>query len=263
MSELVDALVRRLQSAAEIHLDARVDSLARLGGVRKGYSLSFAASAEAPAETATFDAVILALPAERAAEVLQPVDPSLAAALAEIEYASSAIVCTSHSAADIAYPLDASGLVVPATEKRRILSVSFASRKFARTSPEDRVVLRSFVGGALQPEVLANSDDELVQIVLSELHEILGVRGKPRFAVVSRHMRAMPQYKVGHLDRVRAIENLLAAQERLALGGNAYSGVGIPDCIKSGELAAERVFGSLKSRQAGGLGILPQDAGRR
>ena len=92
MSELVDALVRRLQSAAEIHLDARVDSLARLGGVRKGYSLSFAASAEAPAETATFDAVILALPAERATEVLQPADPSLAAALAEIEYASSAIV---------------------------------------------------------------------------------------------------------------------------------------------------------------------------
>lgn len=94
----------------------------------------------------------------------------------------------------------------------------------------------------MQPEILEHSDDELIQIARAELEAILGVRGEPRFAVVSRHTRAMPQYHVGHLDRVRRIEELTAAHPRLALAGNAYDGVGIPDCIGSGERAAERIF---------------------
>ena len=150
--------------------------------------------------------------------------------------------------ADVANPLNGSGLVVPAVENRRILSVSYASRKFAGRAPEGDVVLRTFVGGALQPEMLDHSDDELIQIVRAELGAILGVRGEPRFAVVSRHKRAMPQYHVGHLDRVRRIEELTAAHPRLALAGNAYQGVGIPDCIGSGERAAERVFRALACR---------------
>jgi oxygen-dependent protoporphyrinogen oxidase len=193
--------------------------------------------------------VIIALPADRAADLVWPLDSVLAGALGEIEYASSAIVCTGHSLADIDHPLDASGLVVPAVEKRQILSVSFASRKFAGRAPEGQVVLRTFLGGALQPEILTHTDDELVRIVLSELREILGVRGEPRFTIVSRHVRAMPQYHVGHLDRIRRIEQSIAAQPRLALAGNAYAGVGIPDCIHSGQLAAERVFSSLVCRQ--------------
>jgi len=161
-------------------------------------------------------------------------------------------VCTGHALADVAHPLNASGLVVPAAEKRRILSVSFASRKFAGRAPEGEVVLRTFLGGALQPEILSHSDDELKQITLSELREILGVRGEPRFAVVSRHERAMPQYHVGHLDRVRRIEQLAAAHPRLALAGNAFDGVGIPDCVGSGERAAERVLSAVACRQAVG-----------
>jgi oxygen-dependent protoporphyrinogen oxidase len=96
---------------------------------------------------------------------------------------------------------------------------------------------------------LAHTDDELVRIVLSELREILGVRGEPHFSVVSRHNRAMPQYHVGHLDRIRRIEQSVSAHPRLALAGNAYAGVGIPDCVHSGQLAAERVFRSLACRQ--------------
>jgi protoporphyrinogen/coproporphyrinogen III oxidase len=102
-------------------------------------------------------------------------------------------------------------------------------------------VLRTFLGGSLQGELLAHTDDELVRIALSELSDILGARGEPRFAIVSRHERAMPQYYVGHLERVSQIEQLTAAHPRLALAGNAYRGVGIPDCVSSGERAAERV----------------------
>jgi oxygen-dependent protoporphyrinogen oxidase len=104
------------------------------------------------------------------------------------------------------------------------------------------VQLRTFVGGAMQPELMQLSDDEIRQLVQSELEEILGVTWKPDFTVVARWMRSMPQYHVGHLDLVAAIDRELSAFPRLALAGNAYQGVGIPDSIHSGELAAERVF---------------------
>jgi protoporphyrinogen/coproporphyrinogen III oxidase len=249
MSELVDALVSRIKSGGEIHLDARVCGLNRAANPLEGFALSFEAEAGTLTHATDFEAVILALPADRTAQLVWPLDSELGAALGEIEYASSAIVCTGHALADVADPLNGSGLVIPAVEKRRILSVSFASRKFAGRAPEGQVVLRTFLGGTLQPEILAHSDDELVRIVLSELGEILGVRGEPRFAVVSRHERAMPQYHVGHLDRVGRIEELTSGHPRLALAGNAYQGVGIPDCVGSGERAAERVFRALACRQ--------------
>jgi protoporphyrinogen/coproporphyrinogen III oxidase len=252
MYELVDALVREINFAGEIHRDAPVSSLLRAASPEEGFSISFADDHGNSTHTTTFDAVIVALPAYRAADLLWPLDSILAGALGEIEYASSAIVCTGHALADVAHPLNASGLVVPAAEQRRILSVSFASRKFAGRAPEGEVVLRTFLGGALQPEILSHSDDELKQIALSELRAILGVRGEPRFAVVSRHERAMPQYHVGHLDRVRRIEQMAAAHPRLALAGNAFDGVGIPDCVGSGERAAERILSSLACRQAVG-----------
>ena len=196
--------------------------------------------------------MILALPADRAANLIWPLASTLASSLSEIQYASSAIVCTGHSLADVSHPLNGSGLVIPAVERRRILSVSFASRKFAGRAPEGEVVLRTFVGGALQPEILEHTDEQLIEIVNAELGQVLGVRGEPRFAVVSRHNRAMPQYQVGHLDRLRHIEQLASEHSRLALAGNAYEGVGIPDCVASGEKAADRIFNSLTCRQTVG-----------
>jgi oxygen-dependent protoporphyrinogen oxidase len=192
-----------------------------------------------------FDVVILAVSADRAAALVGSIDSTLSSALGGIESASSAIVVTGHREADIADPLDGSGLVIPAVERRQILSVSFASRKFAGRAPAGQQVLRTFVGGALQPELLGRTDDELKQLVLGELGEILGVRGTPIFTRVCRHERAMPQYHVGHQDRVARIQTLLAVHPRLALAGNAYDGVGIPDCVQSGERAGERAFNAL------------------
>jgi protoporphyrinogen/coproporphyrinogen III oxidase len=249
MSELVEALVDRIRSDGEIHLDAPVASVLRATSPDSGYLLSFATKPGTSTHTTSFSAVIIALPADRAANLVWPLDSALGGALSEIQYASSAIVCTGHSLAEVAHPLCGSGLVIPAVEKRRILSVSFASRKFDGRAPEGDVVLRTFLGGALQPEILSHTDDQLIEIAREELGEILGVRGKPRFAVVSRHNRAMPQYHVGHLERVRRIEQLSREHPRLALAGNAFDGVGIPDCVASGEKAADRIFNALRSRQ--------------
>lgn len=200
-----------------------------------------------PQGTAEYDGVLLALPSYRAAEVVEAWQPALATALREIEYASTVVVVTGHRLDEIDHPLNAYGLVIPHRERRRILAVSFLSRKFPDRAPPGRVILRTFVGGALQPELARLSDEETVALVREELRELLGVRGAPEVCLVARHERAMPQYHVGHLDRVRRIEALQRQQPGLELCGNAYRGVGLPDCIHDGEAAAERLLAWLNS----------------
>src|SRR5262249_40040274 len=122
------------------------------------------------------------------------------------------------------------------------------SRKFPNRAPEGRVLLRTFVGGALQPELCALDDPALIGLVREELQATLGVRGEPDFAMVVRYPQAMPQYHVGHLEIVSEIERLTAQHPGLALAGNAYHGVGIPDAIASGEAAAERIWRGQEAR---------------
>jgi oxygen-dependent protoporphyrinogen oxidase len=184
------------------------------------------------------DAVIVAVPSTRAASMLRSCDPALASALADIEYAGSAVVSLGFAREDVAHPLDAAGVVVPRREGRRILAVSFSSQKFPGRAPAGSVLMRTFVGGALDPETAALDDDHLVRLVLAELRDVLGVRGSPQIVQVDRWQGAMPQYTVGHIDRVTRIQRLVTAHRGLALAGAAYEGVGIPQVIASGQAAA-------------------------
>lgn len=177
--------------------------------------------------------------------VLKTANPAASAALAQVEYASSAIIITGHDLNGIEHPLNAFGLVIPAIEKRQILSVSFLNRKFPTRAPAGKAILRTFIGGALQPEMMDLTDDQLVDTTLSELKSILGVRSKPEFAIVARYMKAMPQYHVGHLDRVAKISESLSGTPWLDLAGNTLGGVGLPDSILSGEKAAERIWAAI------------------
>jgi len=195
----------------------------------------------------SFSAVILATPAHEMSQALRSSIPDAAAELAQIEYASSAVVVTGHDLRGIDHPLNAFGLVIPVIEKRRILSVSFLNRKFPDRAPPDKVILRTFIGGALQPEMMDLTDGQLIETTLAELRSIFGVRSEPEFAVVARYPRAMPQYHVGHLDRVARIAGHLAATPQVALAGNTLGGVGLPDSILSGEKAAERIWESFTS----------------
>jgi oxygen-dependent protoporphyrinogen oxidase len=188
------------------------------------------------------DAVIVAVPAAAAAALLRSADPALADALAVIQYAGSAIVSLGFAREDVAHPLDAAGMVVPRGEGRRILAVSFSSQKFPGRAPEGSVLMRTFVGGALDPETAALDDDHLVPTVLAELRDVLGIRGGPQIIQIDRWQGAMPQYTVGHGDRVANIRRLVAAHRGLALAGAAYEGVGIPQVIASGQAAAGTVI---------------------
>jgi len=234
MSELLDALESRVRAAATVEFNRAIHSITPLPN--GGYHLT------AEDKTSwTVDGVIVALPAFRAAALISGWNRELARSLDRIPYASSAIVVTGHRLDDISHPLDAFGLVIPQIERRRILAVSFLSRKFEGRSPEGTVQLRTFVGGAMQPEFLDQDDASLVKMVREEL----GVTGEPLFHRVARYERGMPQYHVGHLDVVAEIERRERSHPAFALAGNAYRGVGLPDSIHSGEQAAERVFNAL------------------
>jgi len=197
------------------------------------------------AETLDADAVCIATPAYAAASMLHDLAPKLAGELAAIEHASSATVNLVYRREDVGDPVRAFGFVVPAIERLPLIACTYSSRKYAGRSPEDRFLLRAFVGGALFPEHLDQADDAIVDSVHACLARMLRIRARPLEAMVSRYPHSMPQYHVGHLARIDRIETALAAFPTLALAGNAYHGTGIPDCIASGDAAAERLVRAL------------------
>jgi oxygen-dependent protoporphyrinogen oxidase len=237
MSSMVRSLARCLPPE-RLHLNSPVQAITTTGQMWKVTLSSDASPASASPE---FDGIVVALPAPHAAVVLESVDGALSGELSAIEYASCAIVCLGFNRDQFGDPLDGFGFVVPHSERRRIIAGSFASLKFPGRAPEQQVLVRVFIGGALQPEMLKLSDAELTRIAREELAELLRMKGEPIFSEVVRWMRSMPQYHVGHLDRVARIESLTAAHPGLALAGNAYRGVGIPQCIASGQAEAERL----------------------
>jgi oxygen-dependent protoporphyrinogen oxidase len=241
METLIRALADRLPPEA-VRLKARVAGLERdASGWRVGI----------PGEPAlTVDAVILAAEAHQAARLLRYLDPSLAHLLEGIAYASSATVTLALSRADVAHPLDGFGFVVPHAERRPVLAGTFSSVKYPGRAPAGHVLLRVFMGGALDEGALAQPDEALVATARRELAALLGVSGEPLFTRVARYPRAMPQYHVGHLARVEAIERAVARLPGLALAGGAYRGVGIADCVRSAEDAAVGVQESLAGRPA-------------
>ncbi len=197
-------------------------------------------------ETHDVDAVVVAIPGPAASRLLAEVDPVCSQRLGEIHYASCSIASLAYRRDQIAHRLDGFGFVVPLRERRSILSGSFSSVKYAGRAPEGRVLLRAFIGGACQPELAELPDDELIATAHREFTQLLGIRGEPQRVQVSRHPQTMAQYYVGHKQRVEQIESRLARYRGLFMAGNAFEGVGIPQCIHRGEKTAEQVVRSLR-----------------
>jgi len=237
MQQLLDTLEQRIVAQTRKRMGPRVKMLRRL---ETGWEVTPEHGA-----SQVFDGVILAVPVHVASALLATVDSELSRLLGGIESASSAIVITGHDLSRIRHPMDAFGVVIPHCEGRRILATSFLSRKFSGRAPAGKIILRTFVGGAMQPEELQQDDDRLLQSVLRELGDIFGIEGSPEFSEVARYPQGMPQYTVGHLDRVREIDAQAQSYPTLKLAGNYFRGVGVPDCIQSGEQAAESLLASL------------------
>ncbi len=233
MGELIAALASRLPSDA-VRLKHRVGGIERRG-VQWRVTTEEAGAIDA-------DAVIVATETHAASRLLRYVDPPLATMLETIPYASSATVSLGYRRADVAHPLDGFGFVVPRAEHRDLLACTFSSVKYPGRAPERHVLIRCFVGGALNAAALERSDDEIVERVRRELGEALGITAAPMLTRVARHPASMPQYAVGHLTTVETIERRLAAIPGLLLAGGGYRGVGIADCVRSGEAAADAAF---------------------
>lgn len=196
-------------------------------------------------ETLDADAVCLATPAYATSRLLESVSPELSRSLNTIEYASSATVNLVYRREDITHPLDGFGFVVPAVEKRTLLACTFSSVKYPGRAGAGTVLVRAFVGGALFPEAYEMPDDRMLAGVGRDLRDLIGVRADPVDSVITRWPRSMPQYNVGHLERVTRLEEEAGRHATLALAGAAYRGVGIPDCVRSGEAAGERLVTAL------------------
>jgi len=194
-----------------------------------------------------FDALVIAAPSYEAARLLKPVESQLASDLAAIAHSGTVVLSVGYPRQQISHPLDGMGAVVPSVEGSPILAISFSSQKYPHRAPEGQVLLRIFAGGARRHDLLDRSEADLESILLPEAGRLLGIRGEPVFRNLARWPNTMPQYHLGHKDLVSRIETQSQRLANFSLAGNAYHGVGMPHCIHSGELAAERVLGRAKA----------------
>ena len=237
MQQLTD----RMADAAgrkSIHTGAAVTSLQRTSGDGWRVSLSDGSSVDG-------DAVIIATEAWAAEPLIRPHDAAIADALANIPTSSSATVSVAFNESEVGFDLNAFGVLCPLVEGRALMAATYSSTKWPGRAPAGKVLLRGFVGGPHNQEIVKRPDEELIQTVLAEFRDILGLNpfAKPLFSRVFRWHRGMPQYTLGHLERVTLIENHSAQIPGLAFAGGCYRGVGIPNCIESGERAVSKVLG--------------------
>lgn len=235
LEDLVKAIAARLPPGS-LKFGSRVSALAKSAA---GWDVA------TDGGSVRADAVVVALPPPRTLEVVRGVDEELTGALEGIPASSAATLNLAYRASDVPHPLDGAGLVIPATEKTTMMALSFSSRKYARRAPDGMVLLRAFIGGALHQHVYRMDDAAIVAGVKQDVANLLGIRAEPVMTLMSRHEGAMPQYLLGHLDRVATIERRLGELAGLALAGNGYRGVGVPDCIASAAAAAAKVLAEL------------------
>jgi protoporphyrinogen/coproporphyrinogen III oxidase len=232
MQHLVEVLVPRLNQASLL-INTTVQSIQHQAGE---WTVSAGLNSD------QFDAVILALPALAAARILSNFSAELAAELAAIQYSSSITVGLGYDG-DIRQSLPPGfGFLVPRSEGKRLLAATFVHNKFPHRALEDRALLRCFFAGSNAEDIWQLSDDAIIAVVRNDLQQILGLRSVPLFACVYKWKSAMAQYGVGHLERLDRIECLRQQLPGLALAGNGYRGIGVPDCVRSGQEAAKQAL---------------------
>jgi oxygen-dependent protoporphyrinogen oxidase len=237
MQQLVETLVPRLNPTSLV-TNTRVQSIQQEAG---GWTVS------AGRKLDRVDAVILALPTHAAAQLLAVSSPELSAELAAIDYTSSITVGLGYDR-NVRQSLPPGfGFLVPRSEGKRLLAATFLHNKFPHRAPEDRALLRCFFAGSTAENIWQQSDDAIIVIVRNELQQILGLRAAPLFARVYKWKSAMAQYGVGHLERLDRIERIRQQLPGLALAGNGYRGIGVPDCVRSGQEAAKQLLNLEKS----------------
>jgi oxygen-dependent protoporphyrinogen oxidase len=232
LSSFASALCDKLPEGS-VRTSAEVISVAKSDSV---YTLKLSSGEEVAA-----DRVVLCAPANKAAVMLSGLNKDLASEIAGIPFSTTATVSMAYSAKGFSHPLDGFGFVVDRREKRTVMAATYSSTKFPGRVPQDKVLIRCFLGGAGREASVSGSDKELIAAVRSDIKDMIGVTEEPLEARTYLWRSANPQYNVGHADRVNRIEKMLELQTGLVLAGASYKGVGIPDCVRSGQDAARQI----------------------
>lgn len=226
--------------AALTNVEIRVDCpLSSISKTHAGWSLEMNGHQQ-NVERLHVDGCVLAIPARISGQFLKSSDPVLGQLLSQIEAASSAVVVLGIDRSRLR-SFDGFGIIVPSILKRQVIATSFSSNKFSNRAPAGKALVRCFIGGALQSELVELEDEQLIRIACDELKRTVGLNGVPELTRVVRWRQCMPQYHLGHLDLVVRIESLVSKHTGLEVAGNSYRGVGIPACIQSGFEAIDRL----------------------
>ncbi|MBZ0221290.1 MAG: protoporphyrinogen oxidase [Candidatus Methylomirabilis sp.] len=243
LSELIETLTSGLEGMERTVLRKGVQAVS-IEKAGAGYRVTLEGGGSIGA-----DAVIVAAPAWAAASILKGEDAALSEKLLTIPYVSTATVSIAFKKKDIKHPMNGFGFVVPKVEGRKIMAATWTSVKFAGRAPDDSVLIRCFVGGSKNAELVSLGDAEMIKLVREELRDIMGIGAEPVLAKVFRWRNSMPQYTIGHEERVAWIDERLKNHPGLYLAGSAYYGIGISDSIRYGEVVAKRVVNQLTANR--------------
>ncbi len=190
-------------------------------------------------------ALVVATPAWVSASLVKGFDERLSGLLLTIPYVSTATISMGFDKKGFSHPMDGFGFVVPEVEGRTIMACTWTSSKWDARAPQDKALLRCFVGGAKRGELVSMKDEPLAELVTKDLRDIMGIHTRPLFVRIYRWHRAMPQYTIGHMERVSSIEKLCEKHHALYLTGSAYRGIGISDTVRDAQTTAERLINTL------------------
>jgi oxygen-dependent protoporphyrinogen oxidase len=232
LGQMVGAIEARIAGKTEL-VRGRVEAIERAGA---GYRV------RVTGDWIAADHLVLACEAHAAAPLIAPLDARIAELLSAVQYSSSMTVAMGYDAADFERPPAGFGFLVPKKERRKLVACTWVGTKFANRVPDGKVVARCFLGGVDGESALAESDESVTATVIDELRRIAGVTAHPRFTRIFRWPRSMAQYAVGHGARMAELDSRLAGLAGLYVAGNAYQGIGIPDCIRMGRAAAEKIL---------------------
>lgn len=248
LSDLVVSLIGRLtDQGVTLRASCAVDAL-RVRSNRPGRWMYDVILRDSSA--LSVDSLVLATPAYVSAELVRPLTPIAGGLLEMIPYSSTATIAMAYPRTAVSGTAEGFGFVVPRAEGRDLIAATWTSLKWPHRAPPDQLLARCYVGGVGREAILTLDDQALVARVRAELASMCGVTAAPGYVEVNRWMRAMPQYTMGHLDRLAQIEAALSRYGGLILTGAGYRGVGIPDCIRDGALAAERVVRYLSGERS-------------